>query len=137
MRNERGITLVELLAVIALSSVILILLISVFINGSKAANRSSENQRLQQEANYIMETIRREYLKPVDTEIELKIDKENQILMIDGKNISEGYDYQLLNSERAEILIQRIKRNKSEAIDLTIRKGKLFYEVKTTFSKLR
>ena len=59
MKNERGITLVELLAVLAIGGIIIALLTSVFINGKKASDRGATNQMLQQEANYIMETIRK------------------------------------------------------------------------------
>ena len=61
MNNERGLTLVELLAVLAIFGIIMALVVTVLINGKKASNRNATNQQLQQEANYIMETIRSEY----------------------------------------------------------------------------
>ena len=50
MRNERGLTLVELLAVLAILGTIIALIGTVLINGIKSSERNRTNQQLQQEA---------------------------------------------------------------------------------------
>ncbi|WP_438311213.1 prepilin-type N-terminal cleavage/methylation domain-containing protein [Sporosarcina sp. FA9] len=137
MRNERGLTLVELLAVLALVGIVMTLLISVFINGSKASNRIATNQQLQQEANYITEVVRREYLIHPDNvtdvkykvRIELEIDEINNVLKMNGKMISEGFTY-------AEVT-DTILRKDPQPFILKIGKDGNFFLVETKFSKLK
>lgn len=136
MRNERGLTLVELLAVLAIIGIIMTLLTSVFINGIKASDRGMTNQKLQQEANYIMETIRKEYLELKGDVIELEISPNT--LKMNEKVISEGYEYEF-KVEEVEVVCDVaicIDRNKSHPIELIITKDNLFYTIDTTLSKL-
>jgi prepilin-type N-terminal cleavage/methylation domain-containing protein len=137
MKNERGITLVELLAVLAIGGIILVLLTSVFINGKKASDRSVTNQMLQQEANYILETIRKEYLKLEDDDIKLEI--IDKTLKMNEKVISQGYSYDFIidNAEGEIVYPIIIKRNKSFPLKLTITKANLHYTVNTTLGKLQ
>jgi prepilin-type N-terminal cleavage/methylation domain-containing protein len=137
MKNERGITLVELLAVLAIGGIILVLLTSVFINGKKASDRGVTNQMLQQEANYILETIRKEYLKLEDDDIKLEI--IDKTLKMNEKVISQGYSYDFIidNAEGEIVYPIIIKRNKSFPLKLTITKENLHYTVNTTLSKLQ
>ena len=116
MRNERGLTLVELLAVLAILGIIIALIGTVLINGIKASDRNRTNQQLQQEANYITETIRHQYLEPKEEKIEFTIEgeDENQILKIDGNMISEGYRY--------DIQPRMLSRDATSNILLTYRK---------------
>ncbi|WP_415579221.1 type II secretion system protein, partial [Filibacter tadaridae] len=95
MKNERGLTLVELLAVLAIVGVIMALLGSVLINGIKASNRTTTRQQLQQEANYITEVVRNEYLGQGSGSFTIYSDDVNQTLKIESKIISEGYIYKL------------------------------------------
>ena len=44
MRNERGLTLVELLAVLVIFVIIMALIATVLINGTKVSDRSATNQ---------------------------------------------------------------------------------------------
>ena len=142
MRNERGITLVELLAVLAILGILITLLTSVFINGKKAADRSITNQTLQQEANYILETIRNEYLQLDDATIKLQT-SPNKLEMNDIV-ISEGYHYEfieeIINDDEVKTIIVNeiiIDRNESKAIKLNLTKDNLSYTIDTTLSKLR
>lgn len=106
MRNERGLTLVELLAVLALVAIIMTLIISVFINGAKASERSTTNQRLQQEANYIVESIRNEYLRLEDTVFELYVDQDNQSLIMDER-FQRGMNFNSLM-----MIMRRLKQSR-------------------------
>ncbi|UJF28160.1 PilW family protein [Planococcus sp. 107-1] len=132
MRNERGISLVEILAALALVGIIMALAVSVFVNGSKASVRSTANQRIQQEANYIVEVIRSEYLKNTSETIKLEIKTGGspEILLMNGKKISEGYDF---NS--TTLLIERVKDVK---FNLELKSNQdSQHKIETTFSKLR
>ena len=123
MKNEKGITLIELLGVLVILGIVLTLIGSIMVNSLKTSDRATTEQRLQQEANYITEKIRSEYLKkPDDPEegkisdsFKLEIDNdEKQLTLIDndenklpleGIVISEGYLYcykEDINDKRVE-----------------------------------
>lgn len=128
MKNERGLTLVELLAVLVVLSVIMMLIGTVLVNGMKASNRTTTNQQLQQEANYIVEVVRKEYLKSgVVVPIKLEVDKGK--FKMDGIIISEGYIYTLESSNS-------ISRTGSSNFNLLIEKNGKYYKVDTILSKL-
>lgn len=131
MRNEQGMTLVELLAVLALSGMLIVLIGSVMINGMELSNRNVTEQQLQQEANYITEAVRNEYLKKfdpstMDKTIRLEVDEGT--LTMDGQAISYGYEYSVRN----------VMRDRNPApFYLTIEKDGRTYTVDTKFSKLK
>jgi len=139
MKNERGITLVELLAVLALIGIIMTLIMSVFINGANTVERNSVNQKLQQEANYITEAVRLEYLKHPDeitgeeyeSEIKLEIDNVDKTLKMNGNVISEGYTYSGVT--------ETIVRVGLSSFTLTIDEGGSSkpFTIETTLSKLQ
>ncbi|MCJ1908636.1 type II secretion system protein [Planococcus ruber] len=132
MKNERGISLMEILAALAIVGIIMALAVSVFVNGSKASVRSTANQRIQQEANYIVEAIRSEYLKNSKEPIKLEIKSGGnpEFLFLNGNKISEGYDY---NS--TTLSIERVQDVKF-SMELTSNQGSQ-HKINTTFSKLR
>ncbi|MFS0575376.1 type II secretion system protein [Sporosarcina sp. 179-K 3D1 HS] len=124
MKNERGLTLVELLATLALIGVISALIIGVLINGMKASERSTTSQRLQQEANYITEVVRNEYLQSYYDyldEIEFKVDGD--ALFMNEIRISEGFSYENLSIV-------------DDTFSLTLSERDYSYVIETTFSKL-
>ena len=139
MRNERGITLIELLAVLALIGIIITLIVSVLINGMNASKRNTTNQRLQQDANYIVEMIRNNYLKNEsdineEVPISLKIENSGKKLLMDNKVLSEGYIFQLNDGTGNELFIDR---DLNVPLKLTLSKDKLSFTVNTTLSKIR
>lgn len=135
MRNQKGITLVELLAVLAIAGIITTLIISILASGSNASQRTTSKQQLQQEANYIVEVIRSEYLKKENPLIELKIEGSgnNQKLKMGSKVISQDYNYKIVEPALGKIdprIDQRL------VLELSASGVKPFI-IKTTFSKLR
>ena len=103
MRNQKGITLVELIAVLAIAGIVVALIASVLASGTNASQRTGMNQRLQQEGNIIVEKIRAEYLlnqkeESIPDQFEILVQNDKLILTDEtGVNLtlSEGYDYDL------------------------------------------
>lgn len=137
MSNEKGITLVELLAALAIVGIITAVIASVLSTGTSSADRTTSKQRLQQEANYIVEAIRAEYLEEDEEDIKIittvssiAIKREGEVEVEVEKIISEGYKYEL----KSKVVIEP---SKNEKFHLIIKDGKELYEIQTTFSKLR
>lgn len=137
MKNERGLTLVELLAGLVILSVIMTILGAVLINGMKASNRIITNQQLQQEANYIVEMVRNKYLELDNSKkIEFEIDNDKKILKIDERILSEGYSYCFKGDCNGKKIY--IDRTIDFKFELELKKGNTqSYIINTTFSKLR
>ncbi|MCM3611432.1 type II secretion system GspH family protein [Planococcus sp. MERTA32b] len=135
MRNQKGITLVELLAALAIVGIITAVIASVLMTGTSSADRTSTKQRLHQEANYIVEEIRSEYLKNDVEDIQITITADSLKIkrMKSGemdKIVSEGYKY-VLKSKNV------LQPPNSEQFHLIIKNNNEEYEIKTTFSKLQ
>jgi len=136
MKNSRGLTLVELLAVIAIMGIISVLVASLLINGFQASTRNTDNQRIQQEANLIIEKIRKEYLILDSSTIKLEIDNNNRQLKMDGTNISSGYLYCAtpICPSSQELII---RRDDDFDFILELKKDSVTYKIETTLSKLQ
>lgn len=142
MKNEKGITLIELLGVLVILSILLTLAGSILTSSLKTSNRATTDQRMQQEANYITEKVRNEYLKkPSDAgpSFELKI-KDDQLLL-DDKMISEGYHYSFCLDEtpceEIPITIDRSKPQQPFQLILTAKDNGRTHEIDTKLSKLK
>lgn len=135
MRNQKGITLVELLAVLAISGIITVLIASVLSTGSNASKRTATKQQLQQEANYVVEVIRNEYLKLDGPKIEIKIEGAGNLqkIKMGSRVISQGYTYKII-SPASGVIDPSI--NSKFQLELSAPGSKPFV-IDTTFSKLR
>lgn len=129
MKNQRGLTLVELLAVLALTGILVVLLGGVLLNGMKASTRNTVNQQLQQETNYLTEVVKNEYMKKYKAGMNemIKFEISEGRLTMDGKIISEGYNYNVADISRKQNPV---------FFYLTVKKDGLSYRVETSFSKL-
>src|SRR5690606_24838365 len=128
----KGITLVELLAALAILGIIVAVIVSVLSTGTKASNKTATKQQLQQEANLIVEVLRSEYLESNNHVFDLSIEEEGgeQILLLDSRPISQGYTYRFSDTE--------IDPNFDTKFEMTIIDADgQYYEIDTTFSKLR
>lgn len=154
MKNEKGITLVELIAVLAIAGIIVALIASVLSSGTNASQRTSLNQQLQQEGNIIVEKIRAQYLLNQKEDLipdKFEIVVENDKLLFNdetGANviISEGFNYDLdpLSTDVSSPTKKKtvLDRTRKSDLDLLIR-GKTNgnspiqeYKINTSFSKL-
>lgn len=131
MKNERGITLVELLAVILLISIISIFLFSVLTSGVTNVKRTSTKQKLQQEGHYITEVIRNEYLDSGIASINLVVDNTKKQLRMNGNIISTDYTYELIDPS------VKFEGNGPFHLLLILKENGLSYEINTTFTKLK
>lgn len=132
MKDEKGITLVELLAALAILGIIVVVIASVISTGTKASNKTATKQQLQQEANLIVEVLRSEYLESNNHVFDLSIEEEGgeQILLLDSRPISQGYTYRFSDTE--------IDPNFDTKFEMTVIDADgQYYEIDTTLSKLR
>lgn len=148
MRNQKGITLVELLAVLAIAGIITVLIASVLTSGTNASQRTGTKQQLQQEANLIVEKIRAHYLlnekeDGIPNEFLVEVNEEKGELFIKDDTgivlLSEGFKYNL--SSNGTSLSTTLNRTKKSHFYLLIqlknsRSNELKFEVNTSFSKL-
>ncbi|ANU11359.1 hypothetical protein A1A1_15169 [Planococcus antarcticus DSM 14505] len=132
MRNESGITLVELLAALAIVGIIVAVIVNVLSTGTTASTKTATKQQLQQEANLIVEVIRNEYLKSDNHQFNLIVKEEDGVksLFLDEESISQGYTYNY-----APYTIDP-KFDTNFKMTITDDSGQ-FYVIDTTFSKLR
>lgn len=132
MKNEKGITLVELLAALAIMGIIVVVIASVLTTGTTSANKTATKQQLQQEANLIVEVLRKEYLKSDNHTFNLTVIEDNDVktLLVDEEVVSRGYTY----SYTPDTIDPKIDTK----FKMTIMDNSgQFYEIDTSFSKLR
>lgn len=132
MKNEKGITLVELLAALAIIGIIVAVIVNVLFTGTTASTKTATKQQLQQEANLIVEVIRSEYLKSDNHTFDIKVIEENGVskLFIDEEVVSQGYTYIYTPLY--------IDPKFDTKFHMTIKDiSGQFYIVDTTFSKIR
>ncbi|MGE6487531.1 prepilin-type N-terminal cleavage/methylation domain-containing protein [Paenisporosarcina sp. NPDC076898] len=144
MRNQKGITLVELLAALALVGLVAALAFSIMTQGLNASDRNTSNQRLQQEANIIVEKLRRVHLMNsheagYTPTFELEI--IGNVLKIKGEQggiaediLSTGYTYKFLDT--VDVNKMEIDRGGHQKFKMEIKDGARIYIIDTTFSKL-
>lgn len=115
MKDNRGITLVELLATITLLSIIGIIVWSVFIQGIKNTNEGATKTKLTQEMNYVQTTLRKMHQTAYKYEI---IDTSCSI-QIKYYNSKESSKYKTLQFDNDQICykIDNAKINDIKDID--------------------
>ncbi|EGA88720.1 hypothetical protein GPDM_13991 [Planococcus donghaensis MPA1U2] len=146
MRNENGITLVELLGVLVITSIIMVVIMSVFSTGANSSERTASRQQLQQESNLIVEQIRASYLKnekdsAVEQKFKVRIDGSKLLISkIDGSNeniISTGYQYSMGTGAGPGPVVVVFDRTKVSPFYLKTCSNNQCFEVQTSFSKLK
>ncbi len=145
MKNEKGLTLVEVLVGLAILSIIMIILGGLLIDAFKNSERSEKITALQQEANTIMTELRDIHWKNEDYLIHFEEDsiKTEQTKIILN---SEKYTYKFEKfDEEKDIYIEMPKEMTSKEMNnLSIKLIISYlddssiesYEIKTTLSRL-
>ena len=97
MNDNKGITLVELLATITLLSIIVIIIWSVFIQGIKNTNEGATKNKLTQEMNYVQTTLRKIH----QTADRYKIIQFSCGIQVEYYNSKESSEYTIIQFEDA------------------------------------
>lgn len=144
MKNQYGITLVELLGVLVITSIVMVVVMSVFSTGANSSERTASRQQLQQESNLIVEQIRASYLKnekdsAVEQKFKVRVDGSKLLISrIDGSNeqvISTGYQYSMGSGSGPAVVV--FDRTKVSPFYLKTCSNNQCFEVQTSFSKLK
>ena len=80
--NQKGITLIELLAVLTILGIIIGVLYSVFINGLNYSTSSKDTVLIQQEANYLLTVLKKQHEKGKDYTV--KIEGNETFIILEG-----------------------------------------------------
>lgn len=138
-KNEDGITLVELLASLALVSMVVTLIWTTFFISARHNTAETTKLRLQQEANYILTTIQQQHRQKdcyrlIVADDELKF---RDCVTEDEELISKGFTYDLNIGKTTTI------EPKAEDLHLVLivkypnEKSKLQVQVDTTISRFK
>lgn len=154
MRNEKGITLVELIATLAIAGIVVALIASVLASGTSASQRTGMNQRLQQEGNIIVEQVRAQYLlnqreDSIPDQFVVLVQNDKLVFLDEtgaSMVLSEGYSYDLDPSAAPGSPTKQktvLDRTQKSAFNLTIRSNApgntniQEYVINTSFSKVK
>ncbi|MEH7384536.1 prepilin-type N-terminal cleavage/methylation domain-containing protein [Bacillus sp. JJ1521] len=113
LRNNGGITLIELLATLAIFSMVSILIYGVLINGMNYSEKSKDNVSRQQEMNILVTTITKAHESYSSYEIVVDQNPDANKIQLIGKDGSgtvvsavdlsnEHYIYSLYNSQESD-----------------------------------
>ncbi len=79
--HQKGITLIELLAVLTILGIIIGVLYSVFINGLNYSTSSKDTVLIQQEANYLLTLLKKQHEKDVPYTVKIKKDNPSKVII--------------------------------------------------------
>jgi prepilin-type N-terminal cleavage/methylation domain-containing protein len=136
MKNEKGVTLIELLAALVIFGIFSVIIWGFVIQTSKANDIEMVKQSLQQEANLIVTTFDEVHRKSGIKEVFITEDNTLEIL-------SESGDYSVFNKPDVHYSLPsefRKPEGKNFSIDLTltsIKNEHISTSIKTTFTKLK
>jgi prepilin-type N-terminal cleavage/methylation domain-containing protein len=152
LSKESGITLIELLAVLAIMSILISLMYGVLINGFDYSKKSNEKVAIQQEMNLLLTSITRLhedekayfiFLNPDASSIQLQVKNQDDTAVIKSHTFSDSnFEYTLSDYKDTEKLFDPPKKieTKDPFYIKIIISSKRFpaekYEVKTIISRL-
>ncbi|APZ48434.1 hypothetical protein BW721_01280 [Jeotgalibaca sp. PTS2502] len=117
--NEKGITLVELLAALSLFAIVSALVMTVLFNVFRNSENISDNAQLRQDANLLVSTLRSHYNQDDLEEDKFEVSLENgNILLIDGQEVNSS-----MTSSIAELKLENGENSISAANDSMIVKA--------------
>lgn len=139
MKNQKGFSLVEVLAVLALSSLLILLIWTTVLTSMKHNVSETKKLKLQQEANYVIAEFQRIHRQCDQYEVEIndtQIELKNCNGPISNRIISKGYNYRETTFLKGSIDAK--KTNAKLPFTLTIKdrnNEKLTIEISTTLSR--
>jgi prepilin-type N-terminal cleavage/methylation domain-containing protein len=89
VRNQYGVTLIEVLATLTILSLLIGLVYGVFINGINYSNKAKDTVSIQQEANLILTTLKELHETNSTYTVEVPIDHEALIILEEGNVINK------------------------------------------------
>jgi prepilin-type N-terminal cleavage/methylation domain-containing protein len=137
LNNSKGLTLVEVLATLVISSIALTLIWNIFISGISTSNNIQYKNFVQQESNIVTQHIRTNHL--TNDSYTLQINENN--ILLNNTPISTEYSY------TSTIIYGGVKYTTGDFIDVTAKSPMLFnlviktkdnkkdYEIRTTIQK--
>ena len=137
--NEKGLTLIDVLAVISIGSIVSILVWSAFNGSVKTYHKTAEHINLRQEANILIETLSNRHKRKED--IIIDYDSEKKELKINGELFNaKGHQIEAsFNGSPFENDIKGVNYKNDRVVRI---KFKLFdsvgntYVIQTTISRL-
>lgn len=88
-KNEQGITLIEVLATLVISSMAMALIWNMFLTGTTTSQRIQQKNQIQQESNIVTQNIRMNHLS--EEPYTLQINESN--ILLNDSVIGSGYIY--------------------------------------------
>lgn len=150
IKSQAGMTLIEILATITILSIVSVILYSVFSNGLRYSSQAEDTVLIQQEANYLLTTLKKQH-ENADS-YTITVDQNHQKVTIEttvGTSVessvieSEEYQYQISDTENnidaASEPIEIIPSNENFHIQIVVTnkiKPDLTYKIKTILSRL-
>lgn len=120
-RNERGLTLVEVLLTLALLSVVSLLIWGVFFQGAKFSTKAVSKNQMQQEANAISTYLTRVHQTSDNYSIEIKDEQLVIIFTKDGDSLTQTFHTNHLtyniNAKKKKANENEISVNSAEKIN--------------------
>ena len=140
IKNSRAFTLIELILAIAISLVVVTVLLTVSISGLKYIGEVKTRERLQTEADYLINklsySIRQAENLIVESPVRLRVIKDSgeDIFEKDADNFKLNGNSLIANGTRITSLVFTSKDN-SVKLDITLNRGDSEFSFKTTLAK--
>lgn len=153
IKNQSGITLIEVLATITILSIVSIIIYNVFFNGLQYSSQAKDTVSIQQEANYLL-TILKEQHENAENNYTVTVENEQKTIII-NKNLPTEIDatnpqylYQICDMDdttkscdeqnATDLTITKTTKNNFYVKITLINKNNpnLTYEIKTILSRL-
>lgn len=150
--NQKGITLIELLAVLTILGIVLGILYNVFINGLHYSTSSKDTVLIQQEANYLLTLLKKQHEKDVPYTVKIRKDNRSEVI-IEGAELvnieNSSFEYSISDLGKSSVpcedheqylfckKVDPLNENFQLKIKVTSKKNsKMNFEVQTILSRL-
>ncbi|MFT8362030.1 MAG: hypothetical protein ABF586_04660 [Sporolactobacillus sp.] len=102
VKHEHGLTLVEVLAAVTLTTICAVLIISVWVSAEQSASRTLSENNIQQDAQLVQKRAQEAYINRQNTPFMLQVNSNHQVVLVYGDGTShvisgDGISYQVNN----------------------------------------